>query len=69
MKAEEIKEKAYNKTFSKLSTLQFDLEALNRDIVNNVFGGLSLEQITSIKEYLESEIIIWSYIIRLIEQT
>lgn len=64
--SEEIKEKAFYKSFSKLMTIENEIKAINRDINGQIYGGLDLSQMNSIKEHLETEKLIWIYITTLI---
>jgi hypothetical protein len=66
--SEEIKEKAFYKSFSKLMTIENEIKAINRDIDGQIYGGLDLNQMNSIKEHLETEKLIWIYITTLTEK-
>ena len=68
MSEQEIKERASDKVFAKIISLENEIIALNRDIDKKMSGGITIEQLHSILDYTESEIIIWRYIASLTEK-
>jgi hypothetical protein len=64
----EIKEKASNKAFAKLSSLRFELESLKRDYVMGLTGGVTLQELEGVINHVKKEIDIWNYITTLIEK-
>jgi hypothetical protein len=63
-----LKEKAFDKAYAKVTTLSFELNKTLNDINGGGVGGIDLDQLIGIKEHLESEIEVWSYILTLIEK-
>lgn len=64
----EIKEKASNKVFSKLSSLKFELESLKRDYTMGLTGGVTLQELEGVIMHVKKEIDIWNYISALVEK-
>jgi hypothetical protein len=63
-----IKEKAFDKVYSKIQVLGFKIASLNKEVKNGGSGGISLEQLLGVIEHNEMERHIWSYILSLIEK-
>ena len=63
-----IKEKAFDKVYSKIQVLGFKIASLNKEVKNGGSGGISLEQLLGVIEHNEMERYIWSYILSLIEK-
>ena len=63
-----IKEKAADKAFAKVMTLEKEIISLNRDVKSGGSGGISLEQLLCVVDHTEMERYIWIYIAGLIEK-
>jgi hypothetical protein len=63
-----IKERASDKAFAKIITLEKEIISLNRDVKNGGSGGITLEQLLSVVDHAEVERLIWIYIAGLIEK-
>lgn len=63
-----IKEKAADKAFAKVMTLEKEIRSLNREVKSGGSGGISLEQLLSVVDHTEVERYIWIYILCLIEK-
>ena len=68
MNTNELKEKASDKVFSKLSSLIFELQSLKRDYYMGLTGGVTLQELEGIINHVEKEIDIWNYISALVEK-
>ena len=68
MQIEEIKEQASNKAFSKLTTLDFEIETLRKDVKEKWIGGVTIEEWKKVLEHQERIREVWSYIFMLIEK-
>lgn len=68
MQIEEIKQRASDKAFSKLMSLDFQIESLRQDIENNRTGGVTLEDLIGVLDREERDKEIWDYITTLIEK-
>jgi hypothetical protein len=63
-----IKSKASDKAFSKLSALNFELESLKRDCVMGLTGGVTLNELEGVINHVKKEIDTSNYIATLIEK-
>ena len=63
-----IKERASDKAFAKIITLEKEIISLNRDVKNGGSGGITLEQLLGVVDHTEMERYIWIYIAGLIEK-
>lgn len=63
-----IKERASDKAFAKVMTLEKEINSLNRDVHLGGSGGISLEQLLGVVDHTEVERLIWIYIAGLIEK-
>jgi hypothetical protein len=63
-----IKERASDKAFAKIITLEKEIISLNRDVKSGDSGGITLEQLLSVVDHTEVERLIWIYIAGLIEK-
>lgn len=68
MQIEEIKQRASDKAFSKLMSLDFQIQSLRQDIENNRTGGVTLEDLIGVLDREERDKEIWDYITTLIEK-
>ena len=65
---EEIKQKASDKIFSKLLSLDFEIQSLKRDVKEKWVGGVTIEEWTKVLEHKIRDREVWSYIAELIEK-
>ncbi len=63
----EIKERASNKAFSKILTLERDIRGLSNDIKKGGDGRLSLDLLQACLDSTKAELKTWKYITKLIE--
>jgi hypothetical protein len=63
-----IKERASDKAFARISVLESEVFALNRDVNNGGSGGITLEQLLGVVDHTETERLVWIYISSLIEK-
>lgn len=68
MASDYIKERAFDKVYSKIQVLGFKVTSLSKETKNGGSGGISLEQLLGVIEHNEMERHIWSYILSLIEK-
>lgn len=68
MQIEEIKQRASDKAFSKLMSLDFQIQSLRQDIEYNRTGGVTLEELIGVLDLEERDREIWDYITTLIEK-
>lgn len=61
-------QKASNKAFAKLTMLSLEKEKLEQDLSRKITGGLTLDEVESLRLSYLQEIKIWSYIASLIEK-
>jgi len=63
-----IKERASDKAFAKVITLEKEIISLNREVKSKGSGGISLEQLLGVVDHAKVERLIWIYIAGLIEK-
>ena len=63
-----IKERASNKAFAKISNLHMDIKELVNDIKEKRTGGISMEQLELVLDGTRLELDTWKYIATLIEK-
>ena len=68
MQISDLKEKAFNKVYSKLMTLDFEVITLNKGLKNGGIGGIDAEQLQGVIEQTEQEKLIYMYLFSLIEK-
>ena len=64
----DIKNRASNKAFSKVTILSLDIETYKRDLREGNIGGVTYEEFEQVLEGYETELKIWNYITELIEK-
>ncbi len=62
-----IKEKAHDKAFSQIHSIQLKLRQLEYDVERKNVGALTLEHLELCLEATKRELKTWSYILKLIE--
>ncbi len=67
MSENEIKYRAYAKGWSKIISLQCDIDRANRDIQLELTGGVTLDEIKAVRDGIVNEYEVWKYLFRLIE--
>jgi hypothetical protein len=67
MNISEIKYRAQCKGYSKVLSLQSDFQRAERDLKLGLTGGVSIEEIEAIRNGIATEITVWNYIFKLIE--
>lgn len=68
MQIEEIKQRASDKAFSKLMSLDFQIKSLRQNIEYNRTGGVTLEELIGVLDLEERDKEVWDYITTLIEK-
>ena len=68
MSSDNIKERAFDKVYSKIQVLGFKVTSLKKEVIYGGYGGINLEQLLGVVEHNEMERHIWSYILSLIEK-
>ncbi len=64
----DIKNRASNKAFAKVTILALDIETYKRDLKEGNIGGVTYEEFEQVLEGYETELKIWNYITELIEK-
>jgi len=64
----DIKNRASNKAFSKVTILSLDIERQKLDLKNGNIGGITYEEAENILEGYKKELQVWNYITELIEK-
>lgn len=64
-----IHEKAFDKMYSNIITLQLKIKFVEKEIKSGGSGGIDMEQLIGIKEHTESELDIWNYMLTVIEKS
>ena len=67
-KLADIKNRASNKAFAKVTILALDIETYKRDLREGNIGGVTYEEFEQVLEGYETELKIWNYIAELIEK-
>jgi hypothetical protein len=65
---QDIKEKAFNKVYAKLTTLNFELQRLRENLMYNNTGGIDAEQLQGVIEQTDEERLTYMYLFSLIEK-
>jgi len=63
----DIKDRAHNKAFSRMLTLERDISSLSNDIKKGGDGRLSLDILKACLDSTKKELKTWQYIAKLIE--
>jgi hypothetical protein len=63
-----IKEKCFDKIYSKIIVLGFKIESLEKEVLSGGSGGISLDQLIGVLEHNQTERDIWNYVLSLIEK-
>ena len=67
-KLADIKNRASNKAFAKVTILSLDIETYKRDLKHGNIGGVTCEEFEQVIEGYKTELQIWNYITELIEK-
>jgi hypothetical protein len=65
---QDVKEKAFDKVYAKLTTLNFEIQRLRENLKYNNTGGIDAEQLQGVIEQTEKEKLIYMYLFTLIEK-
>jgi len=64
----DVKNRASNKAFAKVTILALDIETYKRDLKEGNIGGVTYDEFKQIITGYETELQIWNYITELIEK-
>lgn len=64
----DIKNRASNKAFAKVTILGLDIERQKQDLKNGNIGGITHEEAEQVLEGYKKELQVWNYITELIEK-
>ena len=64
----DIKNRASNKAFAKVTILTLDLETYKEDLRTGNIGGVTYEEFEQVVKGYEKELQVWNYITELIEK-
>jgi len=64
----DIKNRASDKAFAKVTILNLDIETYKLDLKNGNIGGITYEEAENVLEGYKKELQVWSYITELIEK-
>ena len=64
----DVKNRASNKAFAKVTILTLDIETYKRDLKEGNIGGVTYDEFKQIITGYETELQIWNYITELIEK-
>jgi len=64
----DIKNRASNKAFAKVTILGLDIEEQRRNLKNGNIGGVTYEEAKQVLTGYETELQVWNYITELIEK-
>ncbi len=64
----DIKNRASNKAFAKVTILGLDIEEQKRNLKNGNIGGITREEAEQVLEGYKKELQVWNYITELIEK-
>lgn len=67
MDRSEIMQRAHDKALAQLTTMEYSIAELNRDIKRGTTGGVSIEQLEACLDSDLKELEVWNYIYTLIE--
>jgi hypothetical protein len=63
----ELMQRAHDKALAQLTTMEYSIAELKRDIKRGTTGGVSVEQLEACLESDQKELEVWNYIYTLIE--
>jgi hypothetical protein len=63
----ELMQRAHDKALAQLTTMEYSITELKRDIKRGTTGGVSVEQLEACLESDQKELEVWNYIYTLIE--
>jgi len=64
----DIKNRASNKAFAKVTILSLDIETYKEDLRTGNIGGVTYEEFEQVLEGYKKELQVWNYITELIEK-
>ena len=64
----DIKNRASNKAFAKVTILKLDIEDYKRSLKDGTYGGITYEEAEQILDGYKVELEVWNYITELIEK-
>jgi len=64
----DIKNRASNKAFAKVTILTLDIETYEEDLRTGNIGGVTYEEFEQVLEGYKTELQVWNYITELIEK-
>lgn len=64
----DVKNRASNKAFAKVTMLKLDIDDYKRSLVNGTYGGITYEEAEQVLEGYKTELKVWNYIAELIEK-
>ena len=64
----DIKNRASNKAFAKVTILGLDIEEQKRNLKNGTYGGITHAEAEQVLEGYKTELQVWNYITELIEK-
>ena len=64
----DIKNRASNKAFAKVTMLKLDIDDNKRSLINGTYGGITYEEAEQVLEGYKTELKVWNYITELIEK-
>jgi len=67
-KLADIKNRASNKAFAKVTTLKLNIKTQEKDLINGNIGGITYEEAENVLEGYKKELQVWNYITELIEK-
>ena len=67
MTVHELKYRAQAKAFAKIISLSCDYDRANSDVIRGLTGGVTIEEITAVRDGIANEKKVWDYIYKLIE--
>jgi len=67
-KLADIKNRASNKAFAKVTILTLDIETYEEDLRTGNIGGVTYQEFEQVLEGYKTELKIWNYITELIEK-
>lgn len=60
----DIKERAYNKIYAKIKTLEFNQESVKTDLKNSRYGAITKEEMQLIIKQNDLDLDMWNYLIK-----
>ena len=64
----DVKNRASNKAFAKVTILKLDIESYKRDLKSSNIGGITHAEAEQVLEGYKTELQVWNYITELIEK-